>query len=113
MACASCGSEGRSQAQALERAGIDPRQVDCVVVATVSHFLQTPALATAVAPELGTEQAADLLRRVDVACIGPVTADVATRLGIKTTIMPSDYTVPAMVRAIVDHVGEERRRAEK
>ena len=62
---------------------------------------------------LGTEQAADLLRRVDVACIGPVTADVATRLGIKTTIMPSDYTVPAMVRAIVDHVGEERRRAEK
>jgi uroporphyrinogen III methyltransferase/synthase len=62
---------------------------------------------------LGTEQAADLLRRVDVACIGPVTADVATRLGIKTTIMPSDYTVPAMVRAIVDHVGEEQRRAEK
>ena len=62
---------------------------------------------------LGREQAVDLLRHVDVACIGPVTADVATRLGISATIMPSDYTVPAMVRAIVDHVGERRRHAEK
>ena len=53
---------------------------------------------------LGTDQAADLLRRVDIACIGPVTADVATGLGISTTIMASDYTVPAMVQAIVDHV---------
>ena len=61
---------------------------------------------------LGTDQAADLLKRVDVACIGPVTADVATRLGISTTIMPSDYTVPAMVRAIVDHVTAHGRHEE-
>ncbi len=54
--------------QALERSGIDPRQVDCVVVATVSHFLQTPALATAVAHELGTEQAAAY--DVSAACAG-------------------------------------------
>ena len=61
---------------------------------------------------LGTDQAADLLKRVDVACIGPVTADVATRLDISTTIMPSDYTVPAMVRAIVDHVTARALRGE-
>ena len=54
--------------QALERAGLDARQVDCVVVATVSHFLQTPALATAVAHELGTEQAAAY--DVSAACAG-------------------------------------------
>ncbi len=54
--------------QALERAGLDPRQVDCVVVATVSHFLQTPALATAVAHELGTDQAAAY--DVSAACAG-------------------------------------------
>ena len=53
---------------------------------------------------LGTDQAADLLKRVDIACIGPVTADVATQLGLSTTIMASDYTVPAMAQAIVDHV---------
>ena len=54
--------------QALERAGIDPRQVDCVVVATVSHFMQTPALATLVAHDLGTDQAAAF--DVSAACAG-------------------------------------------
>ena len=54
--------------QALERSGVDARQVDCVVVATVSHLLQTPALATAVAHELGTDQAAAY--DVSAACAG-------------------------------------------
>ena len=62
---------------------------------------------------LGANQAADLLRRVDVACIGPVTAAVATRLGVSTTIMPADFTVPAMVRAIVDHVTARGRPEER
>jgi len=61
---------------------------------------------------LGTDQAVDLLRHVDVACIGPVTADEAARLDIATTIMPSEYTVPAMVRAIVEHVDVRRRHTE-
>ena len=52
---------------------------------------------------LGEDQAADLLARVDVACIGPVTADVAQRLGVTTTIMPSESTVPSLVDAIVAH----------
>ena len=44
--------------KALERAGIDAAQIDCVIVATVSHLLQTPAIATAIAYELGTDKAA-------------------------------------------------------
>ena len=52
---------------------------------------------------LGGDQAADLLARVDVACIGPVTADVAQRLGVTTTIMPPESTVPSLVDAIVAH----------
>src|SRR3954467_777325 len=36
---------------ALEPAGIDARQIDCVIVATVTHMLQTPAIATAIAHE--------------------------------------------------------------
>lgn len=43
---------------ALERAGLEASQIDCVVVATVSHLLQTPAVATAIAHELGTDAAA-------------------------------------------------------
>ncbi|MEI5675511.1 MULTISPECIES: beta-ketoacyl-ACP synthase III [unclassified Nocardioides] len=54
--------------EALERAGIDARQIDCVVVATVSHLLQTPAIATAIAHELGTDQAAAF--DISAACAG-------------------------------------------
>jgi 3-oxoacyl-(acyl-carrier-protein) synthase III len=54
--------------KALERAGVDAREVDCVIVATVSHLLQTPAVATAVAHELGTERAAAF--DISAACAG-------------------------------------------
>jgi 3-oxoacyl-[acyl-carrier-protein] synthase-3 len=53
---------------ALDHAGIDARQIDCVVVATVSHMLQTPAIATAIAHELGTDQAAAF--DISAACAG-------------------------------------------
>ncbi|MDP2771971.1 MAG: beta-ketoacyl-ACP synthase III [Nocardioides sp.] len=53
---------------ALERAGVDPRQIDCVVVATVSHMMQTPAIATAIAHELGTDHAAAF--DISAACAG-------------------------------------------
>ncbi len=43
-------------------------QVDAVVVATVSHFMQTPAIAPAIAHELGTERAAAF--DVSAACAG-------------------------------------------
>ena len=54
--------------EALERAGIVAAQIDCVVVATVSHLLQTPAVATAIAHELGTERAAAF--DISAACAG-------------------------------------------
>ncbi|MGZ8745130.1 MAG: thiolase family protein, partial [Nocardioides sp.] len=53
---------------ALERAGIAAEQVDCVIVATVSHLLQTPAIATAIAHELGTDKAAAF--DISAACAG-------------------------------------------
>ncbi len=53
---------------AIERAGLDVTQIDCVVVATVSHLLQTPAVATAIAHELGTDHAAAF--DISAACSG-------------------------------------------
>ncbi|WP_210651727.1 beta-ketoacyl-ACP synthase III [Nocardioides sp. SYSU D00065] len=53
---------------AIERAGITPDQIDCVLVATVSHLLQTPAIAPAIATELGTEHAAAF--DISAACAG-------------------------------------------
>jgi 3-oxoacyl-[acyl-carrier-protein] synthase-3 len=54
--------------QALESAGIEAQQVDCVLVATVSHMFQTPAVATAIAHELGTEHPAAF--DISAACAG-------------------------------------------
>ena len=52
---------------------------------------------------LGEEPAADLLQATVVASIGPVTAEAAQQSNIKTTIMPMEYTVPALVEAIVKY----------
>ena len=52
---------------------------------------------------LGAEPAADLLRTTIVASIGPVTAEAASQADIATTIMPEQYSVPALVDAIVKH----------
>ena len=54
--------------KALDRAGVDAKEIDCVVVATVSHLLQTPAVATAIAHELGTDKAAAF--DISAACAG-------------------------------------------
>jgi 3-oxoacyl-[acyl-carrier-protein] synthase III len=53
---------------AIERAGIDPAQVDGVIVATVTHLMQTPAVATLVAHELGLDRPAAF--DVSAACAG-------------------------------------------
>jgi len=54
--------------KAMERAGIEAAQVDCVIVATVSHMLQTPAIATAIGYELGTDKAPAF--DISAACAG-------------------------------------------
>ena len=52
---------------------------------------------------IGEEQATDLLRGTTVAAIGPVTAEAAQQLGITTAVMPADYTIPALVAALIEH----------
>ncbi len=53
---------------AIERAGITPAQLDCVIVATVTHLMQTPAVATLVSEALGSTPAAAF--DVSAACAG-------------------------------------------
>ena len=54
--------------QALERSGVDAQQIDGVIVATVSHMFQTPAVATAIAYELGLNRPAAF--DISAACAG-------------------------------------------
>ncbi|WP_328560249.1 ketoacyl-ACP synthase III [Streptomyces coelicoflavus] len=44
--------------KALADAGVDASRIGAVVVSTVSHFAQTPAIATEIADRLGTDKAA-------------------------------------------------------
>lgn len=54
--------------KALADAGIQPEQVDCVIVSTVTHLYQTPSAAAQIAYELGTNRAAAF--DVSAACAG-------------------------------------------
>jgi 3-oxoacyl-[acyl-carrier-protein] synthase III len=57
-----------SARKAIDQAGISAEQIDCVIVATVSHMLQTPAIATRIAHELGTNKASAF--DISAACAG-------------------------------------------
>ncbi len=57
-----------SARDAMAAADIDPAQIDCVVVSTISHFLQTPSFAASLAYELGTDGAAAF--DISAACAG-------------------------------------------
>ena len=54
---------------------------------------------------LGAADVSRLVRggRPAVACIGPVTADTARELGLPVDIVPDEYTVPALARAVARH----------
>jgi uroporphyrinogen III methyltransferase/synthase len=40
---------------------------------------------------------------VTVASIGPITAATAAEYGLQTSVMPREYTIPALARAIIEH----------
>ena len=68
---------------ALGKAGIEPADLDAVVVATVTHFEQTPALATLLTERLGATPAAayDISAACAGYCYGIAQADALVRSG--------------------------------
>jgi uroporphyrinogen III methyltransferase/synthase len=72
------------------------RQIDAVTFASASAVRNFVIM-------IGEDQAADLLKSTVVASIGPVTAEAAQQLGIRTTVMPRRYTIPDLVDALVEH----------
>jgi uroporphyrinogen III methyltransferase/synthase len=77
--------------RALEAGGVDV--VTFTSSSTVRHF----------AGVLSEPERRALLKDVAVACIGPITRDTAAEFGLPTRIMPSEYTIPALTRAIINH----------
>ena len=57
---------------------------------TVKYFL-----------DLAGDKAAELLRGVVVASIGPITAETASQYGIVSHVVPEKYTIPALTDALI------------
>ena len=60
---------------------------------TVSNFVEM----------VGKKDAQKLTAGIPIASIGPITAEKGKSLGIETTIMPQEYTIPALVEALVEY----------
>lgn len=69
--------------KAIERSGIEPAQVDTVIVSTVTHLHQTPSAAATIASEIGTTGAAafDISAACAGFCYGTAMADALVRGG--------------------------------
>lgn len=72
------------------------RQLDAVTFTSGSAV-------TAFASIFGEDQAADLLARTVVACIGPTTAAAVRRLGVPVAVQPATHTTAALVDALAAH----------
>ncbi|MCF8130193.1 MAG: uroporphyrinogen-III synthase, partial [Deltaproteobacteria bacterium] len=42
------------------------------------------------------------MKKVTVACIGPITAETAKKQGFSVDLMPEGYTIEALTRTITD-----------
>lgn len=70
------------------------KKVDLITFAsssTVENFLKM----------VGRPAVGRVLKKIQIACIGPVTAKTARRLGLKVTIQPKKATIPELAKAIV------------
>ncbi|MCW2804055.1 MAG: 3-oxoacyl-(acyl-carrier-protein) synthase [Propionibacteriaceae bacterium] len=75
--------------KAIERAGLEPAQIDTVIVSTVTHLYQTPAVAATIASELGATGAAafDISAACAGFCYGTAMADSLVRTGTSKYVL--------------------------
>lgn len=74
-------------------------QIDAITFtssSTVTHFVDL----------LKKEDLKELLKGIAIACIGPITAQTATRLGLTVHVQPREYTIPSLTQALVEYFHE-------
>jgi uroporphyrinogen III methyltransferase / synthase len=59
------------------------------------------------------EDAEALLKGVNIAVIGPVTAKAVEKAGLHVDIMPEEATIGAMIEEIIKWTGDKDKRATK
>ena len=86
----------RRLTEALER-----REIDAITFTSSSTVRNFAAL-------LPPGERERLLSGVVIASIGPITAETAAEYGLATRVMPKDYTIPALARALIEYFTDER-----
>jgi uroporphyrinogen III methyltransferase/synthase len=84
-------SQGKEELSLRLRAG----EIDCVTFtasSTVENFVGA----------FGAEEAARLLAKTRVACIGPITAETARKRGLEVDAEADEYTILGLVEAVTD-----------
>lgn len=72
---------------------LDRGEVDCLTFTSSSTVINFLAL-------FPRQEILPLLKKVSVACIGPITAQTARDNGLQVTVTAEDYTIPGLVQAI-------------
>lgn len=88
-------SQGRKIQELLKKKAFSA--VTFTSSSTVSNFAEI----------IGMKEVRELTEGIPVASIGPITAEKARSMGIKTTIMPEEYTIPALLDALVKYFTAE------
>lgn len=60
--------------------------------------------------EIFGKEVGELVAGIPVATIGPITAATAKSLGMETSVMPKEYTIPALVEALVAYFAENSKK---
>jgi uroporphyrinogen III methyltransferase/synthase len=83
---------------------------DALAAGTIDAVTFTSSSTARNFAELFTEEERrNWLGRVTVASIGPITAATAAEYELTTDVMPSEYTIPALARAVADHFARAPR----
>lgn len=75
---------------------LEDEEIDVIAFtssSTVKHFVQL----------LKGENLKRLLKNILIACIGPITSKTARDSGLNVQIQPSEYTIPALTKAIAQY----------
>lgn len=91
------------------RDALDAGPIDLLTFTSSSTVTSFLALLERAAPHDGRERIAG----ARVACIGPITAATATDVGLRVDVVPEEYTIPALVAAIVASSGGPRPRIQE
>jgi uroporphyrinogen III methyltransferase / synthase len=75
-------------------------EVDCLTFTSSSTVIQFLAL-------FPRQKILSLLRKMTIACIGPITAKTARDNGITVSVIAEEYTIPGIVKAIEDYYGSK------